>query len=218
MTPTPSVTPTLGAAPAFVQVVSAVPQTSQSTVSLTYASAQHAGDTNILAIGWNDTTASISTVTDSAGNTYQVAAPLTRGSGLSQAIYYAKNIAAAPANGNTVTITFSQAAAYVDVRALEYSGLDPTSPFDATASAAGTAATADSGTATTHAANELLVGAGMTAGNFIAAGSGYTSRIITTPDADIAEDQHVSAAGSYHATATVAGSWLMQVATFIAAS
>ena len=112
------------ATPTFVQVNSATPQTNQSTVRVTYTGAQTAGNTNILAIGWNDATSNISSVTDSAGNTYQVAAPTARGTGLSQAIYYAKNIKAAPAGGNTVTVTFSTAVRFADIRILEYGGLD----------------------------------------------------------------------------------------------
>ena len=109
--------------PAFVQVKAATPQTSQSSVGVTYTGAQTAGNTNIVAIGWNNATSNITSVTDSAGNTYQVAVPTARGSGVSQAIYYASNIKAAAAGTNTVTATFNTATPYVDVRALEYSGL-----------------------------------------------------------------------------------------------
>ena len=137
------------ATPTFVQVNSATPQTNQSTVAVTYTGAQTAGNTNILAIGWNDATSNISSVSDSAGNIYQVAAPTARGTGLSQAIYYAKNIKAAPAGGNTVTVIFNAAVRFADIRILEYSGLDTTNPFDKTASASGTAVTANSGNATT---------------------------------------------------------------------
>ena len=108
----------------------AVPQTDQSSVPVTYASAQTAGNTNILAIGWNNATSNITSVTDSAGNAYQLAVPPARGAGLSQAIYYAKNIKAAPAGTNTVTVTFNTATPYVDIRALEYSGLDTVNPFE----------------------------------------------------------------------------------------
>ena len=55
--------------------------------------------------------------------------PTARGAGLSQAIYYAKNIKAAAAGTNTVTVTFNTATPYVDAR-LEYSGLDPVNPFE----------------------------------------------------------------------------------------
>ena len=93
--------------PAFVQVSAAVPQTNQSSVAVTYTGAQTAGDTNILAIGWNNATSNITSVTDSAGNTYQLAVPTARGNNVSQAIYYATNIKAAPAGTNTVTTTFN---------------------------------------------------------------------------------------------------------------
>jgi len=111
------------------------------------------------------------------------------GTGLRQSIYYAKSIAA---GSNTVTVTFSQAAAFVDIRVLEYSGLDTVNPLDKTAGAVGSGTTASSGAATTTAANELIFGAGMTLAKFTAAGSGLVSRIITSPDADIAEDRTVN--------------------------
>jgi hypothetical protein len=41
----------------------------------------------------------------------------------------------------------------------------------------------------------------MTAGRFIAASAGFTKRIITSPDGDIAEDRTTSALSSYNATA-----------------
>ena len=80
------------ATPAFVQVNSATPQTDQTTVAVPYPSAQAGGNTNIVVVGLNNTTSNIVSVTDTAGNTYEVAAPLARGTGISQAIYYAKNI------------------------------------------------------------------------------------------------------------------------------
>src|SRR5258708_39310093 len=82
------------AGPTFIQVVAAQPQIAQTTVTVKFTKAQVAGDTNILAIGWADTTSNISSVTDSAGNTYAVAAATVHGSSQSQAIYYAKNIVA----------------------------------------------------------------------------------------------------------------------------
>jgi chitodextrinase len=53
--------------PAFVQLEYATPQTPQSLVSVTYAGAETAGDTNIIAIGWSDTTSVITSMTDTAG-------------------------------------------------------------------------------------------------------------------------------------------------------
>ena len=215
---TANLTAAATAPPAFVQVNAATPQTNQSTVTVTYTSAQAAGNTNILAIGWNNATSNITSVTDSAGNTYQLAVPTARGTGVSQAIYYATNIKAAAAGTNTVTVTFNTATPFVDIRALEYSGLDPVNPFDVGTSASGTGTSANSGTVTTTAANALIFGAGITTGGFSAAGTNFTTRIITTPDADIAQDRIVTAAGPYSATAPVSGAWVMQVATFKAAA
>ena len=130
-----------------------------------YVQDQGAGNLNVVAIGFIDSTSTITSVTDSAGNVYQLAAPLKRGSGMSQAIYYAKNIKAATAGANVVKVQFSGAVAYPDVRTLEYSGLDPVNPLDTSASAAGTGAAASSGNLTTSAAKEMIFGAGYTIGS-----------------------------------------------------
>ena len=81
---------------------------------------------------WGDTTATVSSVTDSKGNTYALAAGPTKATGLTSALYYAKNIAAGT---NTVTVKFSATAHSPNVNVLEYSGLDTANPLDAMASA-----------------------------------------------------------------------------------
>jgi len=198
--------------PQFVQQNYAVPQTPQAQVSAAYPFAQTASNANILAIGWNDVTASISGVTDSASNAYQIAIPTYRGNGLSQAIYFCPAI---KPGTNTVTVTFNQPALYVDLRVMEYSGLAKTNAFDIAASASGSGASASSGAVNTRFASELLVGAGMTATTFTGAGSGFTQRVITAPDADIIEDRVTTATGTYSATAPLnSGAWLMQIAAF----
>ena len=177
------------------------------TVSVSYPGAQTAGDLNVVVVGWNDTTATVQSVKDSAGNTYSLAIGPTSGTALRQSIYYAANIVG---GSNTVTVTFSQAAAYPDVRILEYQGV---TTLDVTAGASGSSTSASSGAATTTSANELIFGANMVATTTKAAGSGFTSRIITSPDGDIAEDKVVTTAGSNSATATLtsSGPWVMQM-------
>jgi hypothetical protein len=197
-----------------VQVNSQAPQNAVSSVTVTFSQAQRAGDLNVVAIGWNDTTSSVANVTDSVGNVYQVAVATARGQGLSQTIYYAKNIGSAGPGTNTVTVSFNSPASIPDVRILEYANVNQTSPLDVTASGSGTASSASSGSATTTSAKELIVGAGMTIGAYSRAGSSFTSRIITNPDSDIAEDRSVTSTGAYSASATVSGGWLMQMATF----
>jgi hypothetical protein len=182
----------LASGPTFVQVKSTTPQTASGSVAVTYPLAQTAGNLNVVVVGWNDTTSTVSMVTDSLGNNYVLAIGPTTGTGLRQSIYYAAGI---KAGSNTVTVRFNQAAAYVDVRVLEYSGLDPANPLDVKAGAAGSGTSASSGAATTTSANDLIFGAGMTIARFTA-GAGFVSRIITSPDADIAEDKTVDTTGS----------------------
>jgi Putative collagen-binding domain of a collagenase/Protein of unknown function (DUF4038) len=198
--------------PAFVQQNFATPQVPQAQVSVAYPAPQIAGNTNIVIVGWNDTMANITAVNDSAGNAYQVAVGTFRGNGLSQAIYYASNI---KAGNNTVSVMFDQPAVYVDLRVTEYSGLSPMNPFDSGASATGNSASASSGTIMTSTTTELLVGTGITTSVFTASGSGFSQRVITTPDGDIVEDRIASMPGSYAATASLGtGAWVMQVAAF----
>jgi len=163
-----------------------------------YANAQGAGNANILAIGWNDMSANLTNVSDSNGNHYQVAIPTFRGSGMSQAIYFGSNV---KAGSNSVSVQFDQPAAYVDLRATEYSGVASTNLFDAGSSGMGSGTSAASGPVSLSATNELLFGAGMTATTFTSAGLGFTQRVITSPDADIVEDQVASTLGPFNATA-----------------
>jgi Protein of unknown function (DUF4038)/Putative collagen-binding domain of a collagenase len=206
------------AAPTFVQLATAVPQSPQSAVSARYSGAQTAGNTNIVAVGWNNATSNITSLTDSRGNVYALAAPVTRGSGLSQAIYYAKNIVASPANGNTVRVVFNTSTAYVDLRVTEYAGLDKVNPFDKTASATGTDGSPTTAAVQTTSSSELVFGAGMTTGMFSSASRGFITRVITSPDADIVFDKSVASTGSYNVSARAHGSWVLQMATFRSAA
>ena len=201
----------------YVQGAYATPQSSPTSVSATFTSAQIAGDLNVVAVGWNNSTATVSTVADTIGNTYTLAVGPTVISGTaSQSIYYAKNIAAAAAGANSATVTFSAAAAYPDIRVLEYRGANPNNPVDVTAASSGSSTASSSGSATTTHAPDLIFGATLVQTQTTGPGSGFTSRILTTPDGDIAEDQMVTSIGSYSATAPVSpsGPWIMQMVAF----
>ena len=122
---------------------------------------------------------------------------------------------------NTVTVTFNAATPYVDLRALEYSGLDLANPFDVGASASGTSTSANSGAVTTTAARRTDLrcrndNRRVQRRQEVALPRASSPR----PTLDIAEDRFVTATGSYSATASLGGSaaWVMQVATFKAAS
>jgi len=115
-----------------------------------------------------------------------------------------------------VMVTFTVPATSVDIRIAEYSGLDAVNPLDMSVAAQGNGTTSDSGSVTTTNANDLLVGANQVQTGTSAAGPGYTTLVITSPDADILEDQVVTETGSYSATAPVSpsGQWIMQMVAF----
>jgi len=210
----------LGSGPInYIQGASAATGGALTTVPVTMPNVQTAGNLNVVIIGWNDTTATVSSVTDTEGNTYTIAAPLLTGGGLSQAIFFAKNIAGEASNPNGVTVTFSQAAAAPDVRVLEYKGLDITNPVDVTAGAVGTSNLADSGACTTTTPTELVVAGATVSSNITGPGTGFTTVALTHPNGDNAEHQITSAVGSCEATAgLVTGNWVMQTVAFKAAA
>ena len=202
---------------AFVQLNYATPQSSVSTVSVPFKAAQSAGNLNVVVVGWNDTTSRVSSVTDTKGNAYQLAVgPAAVPGALTQSIYYAKNIVAAAAGANTVRVSFTAAALYPDIRILEYGGMDQLSPVDVTASATGSTSTSSTPPVATTTSPDLLFAANTVATWTRGAGSGWTNRVITTPDGDIAEDRIVSTAGSYGSSAPLGGPgpWVMQMVAF----
>jgi fibronectin type 3 domain-containing protein len=201
----------------YVQNNNATPQTSQTTVNVTFTAAQAVGDLNVVVVGWNDSTAVVNTVTDKSGNVYTRAVGPTAVTGqVSQSIYYAKNIVAAAAGANIVTVTFSIGAQNPDIRILEYRGADLNNPIDVIAANTGSSTTSSSGNTTTTNPTDLLFAANMVATFTTTPGTGFTSRIITSPDGDMAEERMVTATGTYSATATLssAGPWVMQMVAF----
>jgi fibronectin type 3 domain-containing protein len=200
---------------AFVQVNAFVPSNPQSTVTVAYNSAQTAGNLNVVAIGWGDTTATITSVTDTKGNAYQLAVGPTLYSGVGTAsVYYAVNIVGASAGANTVTVKFNTAAVYPDVRILEYSGIVTSSPIDVTAAAIGSGTLASSGLGTTTGANDLLFGSDLAGTLSTGGGPGFNLRV-NTAAGNVAEDATVTP-GAYDTSATISptGGWIMQLVAF----
>jgi hypothetical protein len=173
-------------------------------------SAQIAGDANIVAIAFSLST-QISTVTDTSGNTYTLAAgPLDQSNTGPLAVYVAANIRAAGSSANVVTVTFTSVpASGVDLGVVEYAGLATANLVDANAIAMGSGTACDSGTAATTYAHDLLLGVSLVSSAIAAPGAGFTTRY------DYAggtfEDQTVDSAGAYSATAvqSTANGWVM---------
>jgi RHS repeat-associated protein len=209
----------------FIQGNYGIAGTVPSSLGVPFPVEQTAGDLNVVVAGWMGSY-HVTSVVDTAGNTYSLAVGPTSGTTRRQSIYYAKNIS--DATTNTVTVSFaSQCCApvrptplAVDVRVGEYSGLNTTSPVDVVSAATNTSSTANSGSATTTNANDLLIGAGVADGQMYAAGANYTSRVQPVNNfrnnQDILEDRIVTATGSYNATAllTASSQWVMQMVAF----
>ena len=209
------------AAISFVQSNYATPHPSASSVSVPFSKAQIAGDLDVVVVGWNDSSATLTSVSDSSGNVYSLAVGPTQLSGaITQSIYYAKNIRAAGANANAVSVKFNAAAVSPDIRILEYSGLDTSSPLDVVATASGNSSSSATAPVVTTNPSDLILGANIVVSSTNGPGSGFTQRILTSPDSDIVEDKVVSATGSYSASAPMGSSaaWIMQMITFKAAS
>ena len=204
----------IGAPIAFIQAASQDSKDSARTVSATYAHPQQAGNLDVVVVGWSDPATTLSSIGDSAGNSYALAGMPTSTSGAVLAIYYASNIASAASNTVTVHLDASD---FPCVAVLEYTGV---TRLDQTTTGSGASATASSGTVVTSAARELVFGAGQPdqnhSANFSGAGSGLNLRVITGISGMLAEDAIVSEVGTYAATAplTRSSSWVMRVATF----
>jgi hypothetical protein len=200
---------------ALVQAPHASTTASATSLSVTFAQPNIPGDLIALAIGWADTTMSVTSVADTAGNTYTRAiGPTIYSPDLSQLIYYAAGIKLAATNKLTVTMNANVDS--LDLRAAEFAGLSASGPLDKTAASSGKGAAASSGAVTTTYPYELLFGAGMTNDLFSSAGSSFTL-LAVTPNGNIFEYEIVQAGGSYAATGTQASSgdeYVMQLATF----
>jgi hypothetical protein len=208
--PSPTPTPPSSASPAFIQGNYSTPQTPQANVSTAFNDNELAGDANIVVIGWNDITRTVSSVTDSHGDTYSVAAPIktcTTGT-LSQAIYYCANV---PAGPNTIAVTFNGAAVYPDIRIAEVSNVNLAAE---NVSASGTSDTPSSGFLTP--ANSSLIISGITtSGTVSGAGTGFTQALRTIPDGDLLQYKVITSGPVFDSATMVArDNWVSQMVNF----
>lgn len=209
-----------GSAPKYVQGAYSTPQTAQSTVTVPFPGAQTAGNLNVVIVGWNDAGTQVSSVTDSLGNTYRLAVGPTRISGgISQSIYYGI-ISQSAGGANAVRVTFTSGATYPDIRVLEYSGVNTSTPLDAVAQGSGNSNFSNTASLTTTKTNDILVSANTVFTLTSSPGTSFTQRMLTQPDGDLAEDSVLTAADSYSASAPLAapGIWVMQAAAFQSAN
>ncbi|HEY7291368.1 MAG TPA: putative collagen-binding domain-containing protein [Vicinamibacterales bacterium] len=163
-------------------------------------------------------------MTDTRGNTYRAAVSLNitvdTPAGDTLAIFYAENVAG---GANTVTVRQSTGTT-LRFAILEYSGVATTNSLDVGTAAQGTSASPSSGTVSTTASGDLLLGAIVSAdGETYGAGSGFALRdaVPASPNTKLVTEERIqSAAGAASATATLsaANPWGAVVAAFRPAS
>jgi hypothetical protein len=184
--------------------------------SVAFDMPQLAGDLDIIAICWA-TSPGIDSVTDTNGNTYQLAAPSTQVGNTGQSIYYAESIAA---GANTLTVTFNSSGTAVkpDVRVAEYAGARASNALDAmSADKAALSAALDSGSLSTTALDDLLVAASCAESDTDPLPN-FVQRAATT-NGNVLADSIAGPPGDYMATGTLKApsSWVLQIVAFKAA-
>ncbi len=171
-----------------------------------------ASDTIVLAIGFATST-SITSVTDTSGNTYAqmgttftVSLPADPPSyGFKCAAYYAKNIASNPANSITVTFDASTTVSLPELYFEEYSGVDATAPIDSLGSGLGYGVIyINTAAPQLISAGDMLVGFFInSAGGIPQNGAGFTTR--DTNHNNLVEDRIINIQGYYNADMNYAG-------------
>jgi len=193
------------------------------TTTIAAPAANHTtGNLLVVFVGMNSTSVTVSSIADTAGNTYTKVTSI-KDSEINDTIecWYAKNITG-NAN-NVVTATFSGSVGYRTITVDQYSGCDTSAPLDQYNTGAGENTAPTTGNITTTLANEVLVaGVYLRAFKTITAGTNYTIRTLTDPTYAYAasEDRIVSATGTYHATFSLSIStyWVTIIVSFKAAA
>ena len=187
-----------------------------SSASLAFASNNTAGNWIGVGIRVGQPNETI-TVKDSKGNTYRNATQINQtADGDTLAIFYAENIAA---GANTVTISVSSADT-LRFAILEFSGVATSGSVDQAIASQGSNASPNSGSITTTANGDLLLGAILTAdGETFTAGSGFQilESVPAAPNTKlIAEYQIQGMSGSTSASATLSSAdpWSAAIAAF----
>jgi hypothetical protein len=218
--PSNVVTPVAITVPAFVQQATAHAGRT-AALGVTPANNITTGNRLVVEVGvWNSSSATTSSVTDSAGNTYVELTHFAASDHTEMSIWSAPITAG---GGTKPTITaHTTSAADVGVALSEYSGLSTvadTTIVDQSATATGktsvAAAVSSGSTPGTTTGSELAIGfyADSGFGDTLTAGNGYTQRsnLSPTSDMELLTEDTIVAAGATPATSTTTGAntiWL----------
>jgi hypothetical protein len=204
--------------PSVVQT--AVTDGTTATVTAKYASAQTAGNANIICVAWGDNTHTISTPTDTESNAYKlVGAKVYTGTSnnISMSIFVCPIIKAAAANANTVSVVWNALATFPEVYIIEVTGQYAAVAIDMATFlfADGDSTLPSAGPVETDFNNELCFGYCFNWENATGAGTGWTKDSKSpTSNGSLLETKQVTGAGtSVTATTpiTPAADWVQVV-------
>ena len=221
-TPSNAVTPNSSPPPAFVQQASGHSGTGAS-LSVSLKSSTLTGDRLVVEAGvWSSGSATVKSVTDTAGDTFTELTHFTAADNTEQSVWTAP-IASGSSTPPTITVT-PTVKADIGAAVLEYSGLSTasgTAVLDQSAHAvgktgSGTPSVASGATPATTGTNELALGVYTDSGfgDTVTGAGGWSSRVNISKAGDmelLAEDQVVPIGATPNASVTTGAStyWLM---------
>lgn len=188
-----------------------------SSTSATFSTATAAGSLLVLLYQNNNFANNVTSITDSAGNSWvQAGSELANGSN-HLGIYYCKN---AIANAGTVTVNWATATFYGAIQIMEITGADTSAPLDTgngvkTGTGTGTALASASFTLSSP---EIIVAFSVSNGPPVSAAGGYTlNNFAVVGDANkyFSGEYHVTSASEQAvATQTSSAGWSIIAAAF----
>ena len=167
-----------GPIPQFIQSVTANGGSGTTQVPLSFGFWPKSGD--LIVVVTSARSQNISAPTDTAGNTYYLAASSTF-SNYALSVYYAKNVTSTPSQTFTVTANGAGGGgAYLSASAFEYTGIAPSSTFDnaiVNTDTSGNVTALTSFSLTGQSQNEVYFGAmTLAASTTASSGGGWTAR------------------------------------------
>jgi len=155
----------------------------------------------VVCVTYWDTTGTVSSIADTAGNTYVKAIAHKKvNTNYSAEIWYAEDITG---NANNITtVTFDESCGYPWISVSEYSGASDSYSLDDTSSATTGGTTHEAGNTTASTADSVIVAAiNMSLGKTITVGAGYTA-LDTRTSYDAGEYKILTSTGDVNASFT----------------
>lgn len=211
--------PTSGTALALIQSPNKQQVAAAASITLPFPAAQSVGDAVYINAAWPNNTTTVTSISDTKGNTYTqtpTISPATQ-AGETSVIYCSILSSAAAAGANTVTMNLSASISSVEIKSVEYAGINGCTPDVSNVGKNTTGTAMDSGAVTTTQANDLLLAFNNVATNVNLSGpsSGQTWSAAIPRTAFGNDIEHVLGVpvGTYHnlASQTGSGDWISQI-------